>query len=59
MRFGAKNILKIQVFRPVADLKKIINKRKNFKRKLKKTKKQNYSEKEKEMIWIKKGLFGS
>lgn len=41
LRFGSKNILRIQVFRPVQNLKKIVGKRKNMKKKLKKAKKSN------------------
>lgn len=45
------------MFRPVQNLKKIVSKRKNTKKKLKKVKKNNSFSKTREMIDIKTGLF--
>lgn len=43
LRFGARNILKIQVFRPIQKLHQYVEKRKKALRKLKKVKKANHN----------------
>lgn len=43
LRFGASNILKIQLFRPFENIKKLVKKRKVIKKKLQKALKQNDS----------------
>lgn len=54
LRFGARNILKIQVFRPIQHLHKFVEKRKKSIKKLKKVKKANHNnpEGQRELIQV-------
>lgn len=49
MRFGSKNILKVQCFKPVEDLNQLITERKNKQKKLKKTRKANQKNPDRKM----------
>ena len=52
LRFGPKNILKIQLFKPTRSIDKIIKQRKNIKRKHNKVKKFNHHSDSRKMIGI-------